>query len=142
MESRQLYELIRDFEYPGGKVESGTVKTLQEWGAYFPVFSINNLEKMGDWLRKFDTPPGYVMINLNDEIRVKLSKLGYDHICEYYKRIGLTGSTYIERLLLETDMEGYLGFQLWHFMMLFGDVMGIGASKYLNTCDALMKIKK
>lgn len=68
-------------------------------------------------------------INLNDQIKVKLTPLGveiyYHQYDELNKNIKANGGTPLEPIMPEIDKDGYTKFTLWHFMELYGQHIGM-----------------
>lgn len=68
-------------------------------------------------------------INLNDQIKVKLTSLGaeiyYHQYDELNKNIKANGGTPLEPIMPEIDKDGYTKFTLWHFMELYGQHIGM-----------------
>lgn len=68
-------------------------------------------------------------INLNDQIKVKLTPLGaeiyYHQYDELNKNIKANGGTPLEPTMPQIDKDGYTKFTLWHFMELYGQHFGI-----------------
>lgn len=72
-----------------------------------------------------------IPINLNEKVKVKLTKLGkevyqkqYDDMNEIL--VGM-GARPLEPTDLASDKEGYVEFQLWDLMKIFGEFMYLGA---------------
>jgi len=64
---------------------------------------------------------GFVKLNLNVRVKVKLLPEGMIHLLENHKRITGSYGEYVPRL----DKDGYYSTQLWSLMQEFGDVMSI-----------------
>lgn len=68
-------------------------------------------------------------INLNDQIKVKLTPLGaeiyYHQYDELNKNIKANGGTPLEAIMPQIDKDGYTKFTLWHFMELYGQHFGM-----------------
>lgn len=65
-------------------------------------------------------------LNLNDNIRVKLTEHGKDIYYHQYDRINkLLGREVCKPSYPEVDEDGYTTFQLWCFMELYGVHMGM-----------------
>jgi hypothetical protein len=65
--------------------------------------------------------------NLNTKIWVKLTEYGHSIVAEYRRKIGMS----YERILYENDV-GYMSFELWSFINVFGPYMNNGAE---NVCE-------
>lgn len=68
-------------------------------------------------------------INLNDQIKVKLTPLGaeiyYHQYDELNKNIKANGGTPLEPIMPQIDKDGYTKFTLWNFMELYGQHFGM-----------------
>lgn len=75
-------------------------------------------------------------LNLNDTVKVKLTPLGaeiyYHQFDEVNKRIELCGGKKIEPHMPQVDKDGFTKFQLWHFIEMFGDYIGIGRKNVIS----------
>ena len=67
-----------------------------------------------------------VRINLNEKVKVRLTDHGkdiyYHQFDEVIKRFPQTG---IKPRMPKVDSDGYTEFQLWHFMELYGEHIGM-----------------
>ena len=81
-------------------------------------------------------------INLNDWIKVKLTPLGaeiYYHQCdEVNKRIRENGGTELEPIMPRIDKDGYTEFQLWYFMELYGEHIGMCKPNVISPLDIII----
>lgn len=75
-------------------------------------------------------------INLNDRIRVKLTKYGtlvhfnhYDSINRFH------GKDVIKNCEPNVDENGYTSYALWDFIHIFGDYIGIGKKNVIEPID-------
>ena len=79
--------------------------------------------------------PDEIKININDFIKVKLTKLGKEI---YYHRVDGVNEKYGRKVFKprypKEDENGYTDFQLWDFMQLYGPHMGVG---YPNVIDPI-----
>ena len=60
-------------------------------------------------------------ININNYVKIKLTKLGETHLHSYYG---------VEKI--DKDAEGYTRFVLWEVMQYFGDKICIGCPTYFE----------
>ena len=81
-------------------------------------------------------------INLNDRVKVKLTPLGAEIYYHQYdnvnKRIKENGGTELEPIMPQIDKDGYTEFQLWHFMELYGDHIGMCKPNVINPLDIII----
>ena len=80
-------------------------------------------------------------INLNDRIKVKLTPLGaeiyyhqYDDIHKDYPKM----KKHLQSSLPKVDENGYTGFQLWHFMELYGEHIGMCKPNVITPLDIII----
>lgn len=82
-------------------------------------------------------PAEPIHINLNDYIKVKLTDLGKDI---YYRQLDdinkLYGTKY-EPAPLKEDENGYVKFQLWDFMQLYGPHMGMAKDNVIEPIEII-----
>lgn len=75
-------------------------------------------------------------INLNDTIKVKLTPLGAEI---YYKQFDELNKQYgreiCKPLMPRIDKDGYTEFQLWHFIELYGQHIGLGKTNVIEPLD-------
>ena len=75
-------------------------------------------------------------LNLNDNIRVKLTEHGKDIYYHQYDRINkLLGREVCKPSYPEVDEDGYTTFQLWCFMELYGVHMGMTLPNVIEPLD-------
>jgi hypothetical protein len=79
-----------------------------------------------------------MIINLNDHIKVKLNDKGkdiyyhqYDELLRTFPRCG------IKPEMPKVDENGYTIFQIWHFMELYGEYMGMSKPSVLKTLNVI-----
>lgn len=79
----------------------------------------------------------YIDFNINDYVKVKLTEKGkyiyyhqFDDINECIRKIGGNPLNPIE---LKYDDDGYVEFQLWHLMEIFGEHLFNGCEVPFNT---------
>lgn len=80
-------------------------------------------------------------INLNDRIKVKLTPLGaeiyyhqYDDIHKDYPKM----KKHLQSSLPKVDENGYTEFQLWHFMELYGEHIGMCKPNVINPLNIII----
>lgn len=49
------YELQQDFNYPGGRISKGVIKTESEWSRYFPFHQVGDCDIKQDWFKRVDS---------------------------------------------------------------------------------------
>ena len=86
----------------------------------------------------------YVKHNINDSIKVRLTKEGvilyykyYEDLCERMKSYG---ASYDYMPKLKVDKEGYTEFQMWVFMEMFGQHFHLGIDGPIET-TVLIKVE-
>lgn len=81
-------------------------------------------------------------INLNDRVKVKLTPLGaeiyYHRYDELNKRIKEKGGKQLESIMPRIDKDGYTEFQLWYFMELYGEHMGVCKKNVIEPLDIII----
>ena len=75
-------------------------------------------------------------INLNDTVKVKLTDHGKD--IYYHQLDGIDG---IEPHLPNVDKEGYTHIQLWYFMQLYGEHIGMFKENVIYPLEIHCNIK-
>ena len=84
------------------------------------VLLINDLEKLPS------VQPEPIRINLNEPIKVKLTDWGKEIYYHQYDRANqITGREICKPEFPKEDENGYTEFQLWRFMELYGEHMGM-----------------
>ena len=67
-----------------------------------------------------------IRINLNEPVKVKLTDLGKEIYYHRYDRANqIAGREICKPSFPKEDENGYTEFQLWHFMELYGEYIGI-----------------
>lgn len=70
--------------------------------------------------------PEIIRINLNEKIKVKLTDWGKEIYYHQYDRVNqIAGRKICEPRFPKEDKNGYTEFQLWSFIELYGEHMGI-----------------
>lgn len=81
-------------------------------------------------------------INLNDRIKVKLTPLGaeiyYHKYDELNKQIKKNGGTELEPMMPQIDKDGFTEIQLWYFMELYGEHIGMCKPNVINPLDIII----
>lgn len=74
--------------------------------------------------------------NLNDKVKVKLTPLGVDIFYHQFddlnKTITARGCKPIKNNMPQIDGNGYTEFQLWHFIELYGNHIGIAKENVIS----------
>ena len=93
----------------------------------------NQIEKFESEL---ETKDNIQKINLNETIKVKLTPLGAEI---YYKQFDELNKQYEREIckpqMPQIDKEGYTEFQLWHFIELYGDHIGMCKQNVIEPLD-------
>ena len=75
-------------------------------------------------------------INLNDYIRVKLTKYGTLVHFNHYDSINRArGTEVIENCEPKVDENGYTTYVLWNFIHIFGDYIGLAKKNVIEPID-------
>lgn len=78
-------------------------------------------------------------INLNDTIKVKLTPYGAEI---YYKQFDKLNKQYEKEIckpcMPMIDKDGYTKFQLWHFIELYGEHIGICKPNVIDPIDIIV----
>lgn len=75
-----------------------------------------------------------VKVNINDNVKVKLSQMGMDIYYHQYDDVNKKyGRIVIEPSYPKQDEEGYTKFQIHTLMSLYGQYMYLGGSVEINT---------
>lgn len=75
-------------------------------------------------------------INLNERIKVKLTPLGAEIYYKQYDELNKNaGKTVLEPRMPEIDKDGYTEFQLWHFIELYGEHIGMCKPNVIEPLD-------
>lgn len=81
-------------------------------------------------------------INLNDNIKVKLTPLGaeiyYHQYDELNKHIKKNGGTGLEPRMPQIDKDGYTKFQLYHFIKLYGGHISMCKANVITPLDIVI----
>ena len=81
-------------------------------------------------------------INLNDRVKVKLTPLGaeiyYHQYDEVDKKIKANGGKGFEPTMPEIDKDGFTEIQLWHFIELYGEHIGMCKPNVIKPLDIVI----
>lgn len=95
----------------------------------------NQIEKLKS---KLKTKDNIQKINLNETIKVKLTPLGAEI---YYKQFDELNKQYGKEIckpqMPHIDKDGYTEFQLWHFIELYGQYIGMCKPNVIEPLDIL-----
>lgn len=80
--------------------------------------------------------PESIRINLNEPIEVKLTDWGKKIYYHQYDRINqIAGREICKPRFPKEDENGYTKFQLWYFMELYGEYMGMTMPNVINPLE-------
>ena len=82
-----------------------------------------------------------VRINLNEDVKVKLTDLGKDiyyHRFDGFNRI--CGKIVCKPSFPKVDAEGYTKFQLWNFMKIYGEHMGLTMPNVIKPLEIVYEL--
>ncbi len=75
-------------------------------------------------------------LNLNDKVKVKLTPLGadiyYHQFDDVNEKIKLVCGNTLEPHMPKIDKDGFTEFQLWRFIELYGEHIGIGSPNVIS----------
>ena len=78
-------------------------------------------------------------LNLNERVKVKLTPIGaeiyYHQYDDINKKINENCGKKVEPIMPQIDKDGYTEFQLWHFMELYGQHIGICKPNVIEPLD-------
>jgi hypothetical protein len=78
-----------------------------------------------------------IKFNINNEVKVKITDIGYDIWLAYENKFTQYLPTYpittIEELKAKADKDGYTEFQMWDMMSIFGSHMKMGFENPIET---------
>ena len=103
------------------------IKAAELEGRYAPYEVLSWVAN--DWRKEHDMPsaePEPIRINLNEPIKVKLTDWGKEIYYHQYDRANqIAGREICKPKFPKEDENGYTEFQLWCFMELYGEHMGM-----------------
>ena len=77
-----------------------------------------------------------IRINLNEPIKVKLTDWGKEIYYHQYDKINqIAGREVCKPKFPKEDKNGYTEFQLWHFIGLYGEYIGIDLSNVIEPLE-------
>lgn len=80
-------------------------------------------------------------INLNDTVRVKLTRLGKAIYRHRYDQINAcAGEEVVKPIDPKEDEQGYTSFQLWDFIELYGQHIGMGRPNVIEPLDIVWSV--
>ena len=77
--------------------------------------------------------------NINDKMLVKLKDEGFRYWLEDYKHLPEKFRPTIDELRAKAGKEGYIEFQAWEFLRLFGETISIGSQSIFETTVRFFK---
>lgn len=81
-----------------------------------------------------------IRINLNEPIKVKLTDWGKEIYYHQYDRLNqIAGRKICEPKFPKEDENGYTGFQLWCFIELYGEHMGMALPNVIEPLEIVYK---
>lgn len=84
-----------------------------------------------------------VRINLNEVVKVKLTDLGKDIYYHRYDEFNRQhGRIVCKPSFPKVDAEGYTKFQLWHFMEIYGEHMGLTKPNVIMPLEFVYELPK
>ena len=101
---------------------------------------IEDLKKQRDVALKTFPKHSNIRINLNDSVKVKLTDLGREIF--YHKFDGVNehwGREVIKPHFPKHDDDGYSTFQLWDFMSLYGEHMGMCKNDVIEPLELIYR---
>ena len=79
---------------------------------------------------------GELRINLNEEVKVKLTDLGKEIYYHRYDDLNeMAGREVIRPSFPKVDADGYTIFQLWDFINLYGNHIGMGFQNVIRPLE-------
>ena len=73
----------------------------------------------------------YANVNLNNYVKVKLTKFGLDVLIKHYNKYGITA--FLKKEIEDMGKDGEHKFQLWDFMQIFGEHLYLGAENVVES---------
>lgn len=82
-------------------------------------------------------------LNLNESVRVKLTDLGKDIYYHHYDRVNSSyGKQICKPTMPEVDKDGYTTFQLWRFMEIYGNHIGMCKPDVIKPLEIVFEAKE
>lgn len=84
-----------------------------------------------------------VRINLNESVKVRLTDLGKDIFYHQHDRLNQRfGRIICKPAFPKEDAEGYTKFQLWSFMELYGEHIGMAKPNVIKPLEIVYELPK
>lgn len=124
---------------------------IEELSAHYCPHAIRNVHDCGDdsLCRVFGAEPpqeermNEVRINLNEVIKVKLTDLGKDIYYHQFDELNRRrGRIVCEPSFPKEDAEGYTKFQLWNFMEIYGEHIGVAQPNVIEPLEIVYELPK
>ena len=81
-----------------------------------------------------------IRINLNEPVKVKLTDFGKEIYYHQYDELNKTyGREMLKPSFPSEDEDGYTRFQLWKFIQLYGEHIGMGAPNVIEPLEIVYK---
>lgn len=91
-------------------------------------------------------PMKTVKLNLNDEVRVKLTDLGkyvyYHRFDKLHKLLKARGVSLLEPQMPRVDPDGFTTMQLWSFIELYGNHIGMAKPKVIDPISIFIELEE
>ena len=82
-----------------------------------------------------------VRLNLNEVIKVHLTDLGRDIFYHQYDKINQRyGKIICPPVFPKEDEAGYVKFQLWHFMSIYGSYLGMAKPNVIDPIEIIYEL--
>ena len=82
-----------------------------------------------------------IKLNLNEVIKVRLTDLGRDIFYHQYYRINQRfGKIICNDVLPEEDEAGYVEFQLWQFMRIYGEYLEMAKPNVIDPIEIIYEL--
>lgn len=101
------------------------------------VWNVESMEEMIDRIKLLPSAePEPIRINLNEPIKVKLTDWGKEIYYHQYDRANqIAGREICKPKFPKEDENGYTEFQLWCFMELYGEHMGMALPNVIEPLE-------
>lgn len=98
---------------------------------------------MAKAIRKGTPFPKEILINLNDYIKVKLNDRGKDiYYHQFDDIINKYPNCKIKPHIPRVDENGYTTFQIWDFINIYGEYIGMGCPDVLETLNVIYEYEE
>ena len=81
-----------------------------------------------------------IRLNLNDIVKVRLTDLGREIYHQYYNINRRYGKIICNPVLPEEDEAGYMKFQLWVFMSIYGNYIGMTKPNVIDPIEIIYEL--